>query len=73
MSKNQQRHKNAYRAGYLAAVAKLKELPASPDLEAVIKYLENSAPEKPKESDPITQYYRDRQKSGLGACNGKTR
>lgn len=46
MSKNQKRHKNAYRAGYLAAVAKLKELPASPDLEAVIKYLENSAPER---------------------------
>lgn len=71
MSKNQLRHKNAYRAGYLAAVAKLKELPASPDLEAVIKYLENSTPEK--EADPITQYYKDRQKSGLGACNGKTR
>lgn len=50
-SKNQQRHKNAYRAGYLFAVAKLKELPASPDLEAVIKYLENSAP--PKEANTI--------------------
>lgn len=46
MSKNQKRHKNAYRAGYLAAVVKLKELPASPDLEAVIKFLENSVPER---------------------------
>lgn len=42
MSKNQQRHKNAYRAGYRAAISKLKELPSSPDLEAIIKYLENS-------------------------------
>lgn len=46
MSKNQKRHKNAYRAGYLAAVAKLYELPASPDLDAVIKFLKNSAPDK---------------------------
>lgn len=44
--KNQKRHKNAYRAGYLAAVAKLYDLPPSPDLHAVIKFLKNSAPER---------------------------
>lgn len=44
--KNQKRHKNAYRAGYLAAVAKLKELPNSLELEAIVKYLENCTPER---------------------------
>lgn len=46
MSKNQKRHKNAYRAGYLAAVAKLKELPNSLELESIVKYLENCTPER---------------------------
>ncbi|QBQ72089.1 hypothetical protein Milano_067 [Agrobacterium phage Milano] len=47
MSKNQSRHKNAYRAGYLDAINRLRELPRSEELDKIIAYLTNQAPKKP--------------------------
>ncbi|QIW87567.1 hypothetical protein Ab1vBOLIVR4_gp50 [Agrobacterium phage OLIVR4] len=50
-SKNQSRHKNAYRAGYLDAINRLRKLPRSDELDKIISYLTNQTP--PKETNTI--------------------